>query len=106
MSDDLVKLLRRPYGNLTFAEKKETADRLDRIEDLEAERDESWRRAAYAEEQWGRCEAKLAKAVEALELADKAIMETVNDLDLAGVASFFIHLRTIRTILAELKEEK
>lgn len=34
-----------------------------RIEELEAERDEAWRRAAYAEEQWGRCEAKLAKAV-------------------------------------------
>lgn len=34
MSDDLVKLLRRPYGNLTFAEKKEVADR---IEELEAE---------------------------------------------------------------------
>jgi hypothetical protein len=31
-----------------------------------AERDEAWRRAGNAEEQWGRCEAKLAKAVEAL----------------------------------------
>ena len=42
MSKDLVALLRRPYGNLTFAEKQEVANL---IEDLEA---------------------KLAKAVEAL----------------------------------------
>lgn len=51
-------------------------------------------------------EAKLAKAVEALELADQAIMEVANGLDLAGVASAFAHMRTIRTTLAELKGEK
>ena len=47
------------------------------IEDLEAklskteglltlvmtERDEAWRRAGHAEEQWGRCEVKFSKAV-------------------------------------------
>lgn len=33
MSDDLVKLLRRPYGSLTFAEKKEAADRIEELEE-------------------------------------------------------------------------
>ena len=37
-----------------------------------AERDEAWRRAGHAEEQWGRCEAKLAKAVEAVSLTVRA----------------------------------
>jgi cell division septum initiation protein DivIVA len=34
MSDDLKKLLRRPYGNLTGVERQQVADR---IEELEAE---------------------------------------------------------------------
>jgi hypothetical protein len=36
------------------------------IKTLTAERDEAWRRAGHAEEQWGRCEVKLLKMVEAL----------------------------------------
>ena len=48
-------------------------------------------------------EAKLAKAVEALELSDRAIMDTTNDLDLIRIASVFNHMCTIRTTLAELK---
>ena len=40
MSNNLVELLRRPYGNLTFAEKQEAADL---IEELEA-------KLAYAKE--------------------------------------------------------
>jgi hypothetical protein len=55
------------------------------IEELEAklalvmaERNEAWRRAGNAEEQWGRCEAKLAKAVEGLrEIAGFAEKEWV-----------------------------
>ena len=51
-------------------------------------------------------EAKLAKAVEGLKLADKAIMDVVNSLDLAGVASVFNAMSTIRTTLAELNKER
>jgi hypothetical protein len=38
----------------------------DRIEALTVERDEAWRRAGNAEEQWGRCEVKLAMAIQLL----------------------------------------
>ena len=38
----------------------------DHIKTLTAERDEAWRRTGHAEEQWGRCELKLAKAVQLL----------------------------------------
>ena len=37
-----------------------------RIEALIVERDEAWRRAGNAEEQWGRCEVKFSKAVQLL----------------------------------------
>jgi hypothetical protein len=33
---------------------------------LTNERDEAWRRAGHAEEQWGRCEVKLSRAVDVL----------------------------------------
>jgi len=33
MSDDLVTLLRRPYGNLTAGERAEAADRIEELED-------------------------------------------------------------------------
>ena len=33
-----------------------------RIEELIAERDEAWKRAAHAEKMWGEAEVKLAKA--------------------------------------------
>jgi hypothetical protein len=32
MSDDLVKLLRRPYGNLTGGERQDAADRIEELE--------------------------------------------------------------------------
>mgnify|MGYP001309683877 CR=1 FL=1 len=86
MSDDLVKRLReRAYKPIACTPFNILMESAERIEELEA---------------------KLAKAVEALELADQAIMEVVNGLDLAGVASAFAHIRTIRTTLAELKGEK
>jgi Zn-dependent M32 family carboxypeptidase len=53
----------------------------DRIEALTAERDEAWRRAGHAEEQWGRCEVKLAKAVE---LAKEAIETMASTTRQAG----------------------
>jgi hypothetical protein len=37
-----------------------------RIEALIVERDEAWKRAGHAEEQWGRCEVKFSKAVQLL----------------------------------------
>lgn len=49
MSKDLVALLRRPYGNLTFAEKQEVANL---IEDLEAKLEliqEEWAGAVYGD---------------------------------------------------------
>lgn len=36
------------------------------IEALIVERDEAWKRAGHAEEQWGRCEVNLAMAVQLL----------------------------------------
>ena len=62
----------------------------DRIEELQAERDEAWRRAAYAEEQWGHCEVKLAKAMElanlVVEFSDRALWKVVKEvvLELKG----------------------
>lgn len=51
-------------------------------------------------------EAKLAKAVADLQEIDRAIMETVNDLDIIKVSFFFNQMRNIRTIITELKGEK
>jgi hypothetical protein len=63
--EELVKRLRdkRQKGNRFDSLEYEAADR---IEALIVERDEAWRRAGNAEEQWGRCELKLAKAVQLL----------------------------------------
>jgi hypothetical protein len=36
------------------------------IKALTDERDEAWKRAGHAEEQWGRCEVKFSKAVQLL----------------------------------------
>jgi len=89
MSDDLVKQLRedqpvtQDMGSTMQCSLQDAA--ADRIEELEA---------------------KLAKAVEGLKLADKAIMDVVNSLDLAGVASVFNAMSTIRTTLAELNKER
>ena len=88
MSDDLVQRLRDHIAvvidNRGHVFEAETLcdEAADRIEELEA---------------------KLAKAVKALELADRAIMERVSDLDMIKIASVFNHMRTIRTTLAELK---
>ena len=82
MSDDLVKLLRRPYGNLTFAEKKEVADC---IEELEA---------------------KLAKAVEALRVIEDASGFFARDRESSDTETLsYAHETTRRlcsTTLAEL----
>ena len=62
MSDDLVKRL-RDLGDHASFEPHMHHTAADRIEELIAERDQAWKRAAHAEEMWGRAEVKLAKAV-------------------------------------------
>ena len=119
MSDDLVRLLRRPYGNLTFAEKRDAADR---IEELEAERhvfvaavSEAARARGEAEgrleaseaagvlegwiEKCAALEAKLAKAVEALKFHNAAVELCIGEVTPAMKEA---HYHTKRT-LAELK---
>lgn len=57
------------------------ADRIEQLaainEELIAERDEAWKRAAHAEEMWGRAEVKLSESeallAKAVEVAEKSI---------------------------------
>ena len=48
-------------------------------------------------------EAKLAQATEALENADRVIMEAMNNLDFKTIASVFNRMSDIRNTIAELK---
>ena len=50
-------------------------------------------------------QAKLAGATEALENADRVIMEAMNNLDFKTIASVFNRMSDIRTTIAELKGE-
>lgn len=49
MSKDLVALLRRPYGNLTFAEKQEVADLIEELESKLELIQEEWHGAVYGD---------------------------------------------------------
>ena len=125
MSDDLVRLLRRPYGNLTFAEKRDAADR---IEELEAERhvfvaavSEAARARGEAEgrleaseaagvlegwiEKCAALEAKLAKAVEALRKSAHE-QRNIAGMGLIGASSIAYNAaREAEATLAELAGE-
>jgi DNA repair exonuclease SbcCD ATPase subunit len=69
-NEELVKLLATTNEQLQQALKEQSSvsDRLAEANEkmkekflvVMAERDEAWRRAGHAEEQWGRCEVKLA----------------------------------------------
>jgi hypothetical protein len=77
----------------------------DHIKALTAERNEAWRRAGHAEEQWGRCEVNLAKAVEGLrEIAGFAEKEWVTP---SGEAPPDVQnlCDIARATLAEIEEE-
>ena len=61
------------------------------IETLIAERDEAWRRAGNAEEQWGRCEVKLSKTEGLLAMAIQLLRKhcdtwAMNDFDAETLA--------------------
>jgi hypothetical protein len=77
--EDFEGIIEELEAKLTACEKYRDAyaecDRIgtQAVRDLEAklalmmsERDEAWRRAGHAEEQWGRCEVKLAMAIQLL----------------------------------------
>jgi uncharacterized protein YfcZ (UPF0381/DUF406 family) len=68
--------------------------------------DEWFRERAQMHERIAELEAKLEKATADLQEIDREIMETVNDLDIIKVSFFFNQMCNIRTIIAELKEEK
>ena len=54
-------------SDLTVTISSETFEYMaDRIEELIAERDQAWKRAAHAEEMWGRAEVKLSETTYAL----------------------------------------
>lgn len=62
------------------------------IEELEAklalvmaERNEAWRRAGNAEEQWGRCEVKLAKAVDGLKVISQFNAKTSSTMNVYAI---------------------
>ena len=83
MSDDLVTLLRRPYGNLTGGERQAVADR---IESLEAKLREAalselsaLGQASEAHTAQLDAEAKLAQAVEAIAILEDALQEAGDD---------------------------
>ena len=68
---------------------------------------DAWfRERAQMQERIAELEAKLVKAVADLQEIDRAIMETVNDLDIIKVSFFFNQMRNIRTIIAELKGQE
>ena len=52
-----------------------------RIEVLIAERDEAWKRAAHAEEMWGKAEVKLAKAEAAIYRITPYLSASLDELD-------------------------
>ena len=96
MSDDLVKRLRTPMKNVTvqacFKERNEAADRIEELSNCVAV-----------------LEAKLAKAVEALDLLalhasglEKQLTEDLFHQDFCGES---VTLTCVRTTLAELKGE-
>ena len=61
--EELIERLRWYPEGIGHSIRLPAADRLEyvlgRVSQLEKERKEAWDRAAYAEEQWGRCEVKL-----------------------------------------------
>lgn len=68
MSDkELIELLRRMSPRLDMLDCENVLTAADRIEELIAERDQAWERAAHAEKMWGETEVKLAKAVTRLQ---------------------------------------
>lgn len=65
MSDAVYDTTEGEFVDFATLEEWATIDKSKdaRIEALIAERDQAWKRAAHAEEMWGRAEVKLAKAV-------------------------------------------
>jgi DNA repair exonuclease SbcCD ATPase subunit len=92
--EELVKLLAATNEQLQQALKEQSSvsDRLVEANEkmkekflvVMAERDEAWRRAGHAEEQWGRCEIKLAtceKYRDAYAACDRIGTQAVRDLE-------------------------
>lgn len=86
MSKDLVALLRRPYGNLTFAEKQQVADLIEELEAKLAQVQQTldWtedRAKDYREgremmgHKWAKAEEDRTKAIEELEAKLELIQE-------------------------------
>jgi hypothetical protein len=84
-----------------------------------AERDEAWKRAGHAEEQWGRCGVKLVKAVEAAVDAGASLAAAISLLERGGrkaapsnkmfdqmLVDYRNSLERTRATLAEIEGEK
>jgi hypothetical protein len=104
MGDDLVKLLRRQYGNLTGGERQAVADR---IEALDAQLAKAAAVVEASGRKRGELEAKLAQAVETMEsliqLAHDCERELTEDLYHVDFCGESEPLTKARTTLAELK---
>ena len=117
MSDvELIARLRSINKNYELARGVHVDIRLaaDSIEKLVKERDEAWKRAAHSEKMWGEaeaklaeCEARLGKAVEALNNIDSLDPESLVSGCSRDALSGLVNLMgaKARTALAELKGE-
>ena len=95
-----------------LSQSRTPADALKYIEELEAKLEglrlqvqHANHRADVAAKRMGEMADELTEALWTLEVADRAIMKTINSLDLGTAAHVFNHLRTIRTTIADLKGE-
>lgn len=96
ISDDVAQIISELESKLALMI-------FERDEVMMFERDEAWKRAAHSEKMWGEAEAKLAKAVEALNIVDLSIMNNTGGIEwlLWGEET----VSDIRTVMAELGEK-